>query len=176
VEHNKDVAFNALINQKQLKHLWLPFDINIVKQRIQLEWDIHYRALLLNVPYIVQPIQDLPAPCSPIHETELEDPLPPDSGTIVDSPLSPFPNNVLPEPYPDSRQEPGEWWYDHYSQVKLCEELGDDDETPLELKRRDARIKAAKGSRSKRHVPHDFTDLVFVWEPTDVHPTFLLRR
>jgi hypothetical protein len=178
VAHESEVRFKTLVDVQQLKHLWLPFDLPTVTQRIRLEWDTHYRSLLLNIPYVpsAQPHHTSPEPLPTVSVSE--SPLPHPS-PYDDSPLSPPSRDAddeLPEPYSNSGQQAGEWWYDHHHLVRLTQELGDDDETPREQKTREANEKLAEKIRVQDQLPRDFKHSVFVWEPTDVHPTFLLRR
>lgn len=175
--HNGQVKFTPLINQEQMKKLWVPFEMGTVRSCIKLEWNTHYREIMLNIPYplglgiIPRPIyiasSGLPGSSSPLQS---DADISPQSSTPIND------SKEVPEPYPGSGQEVGEWWYEHHHHVKLCLELGDDDETSKECKRREAREREAERFKTGNTLPLTFNHTVFVWEPSNLHPIFLLRR
>ncbi|KAF9521916.1 hypothetical protein CPB83DRAFT_840878 [Crepidotus variabilis] len=86
----------------------------------------------------------------------------------------PDPNPFLPAGLPADQRE---WWYDHRRDVELMEECGDGPEKDIDAELRLERIlKAAQANLLAEHLLDGYEAIWYFWEPTPLHPQFLVRR
>jgi len=73
VIHEPDIQFKTEIDEKQMKYMWLPFNLPTVTERIRLEWVTHYRSIFFNIPYEPLPKRPIPESFyepSAVHDSE----------------------------------------------------------------------------------------------------------
>jgi len=183
VGHGGAIYVETLIDDAASRRFYLPFPVQHGLERIEKLWREEQSF-------------DVPSPCVPGSQTDVgHESLPVqhvdegaattasigfhDENNDLDSPESPrnAKEECLPLPLPHSEQQPGEWWHVHHLEgtrrrsLEMYTESDDEETDRLELE------KAAEAVNANSTLPPDFTaGKVFVWEPTQLHPTFLLRR
>ncbi len=119
----------------------------------------------------------VPTPSYPPHPNDdLESPQSP--LIFMDDPFIDLNEQGLPQPFPDSGQSAGQWWYDHVREVRMARQFerdfgNDSDEEGEEVVESE---KTALMLNKDDSLPLAFVSSVFVWEPTHGHDLFLLRR
>ena len=131
--------------------------------------------LLVSEDFVQSPYT--PTPFYPPHPNDdLESPQSP--LIIMDDPFIDPDEQNLPQPFPDSGQSPGQWWYTHVREIRMAQEFerdfgNDSDEEGEEVVESE---KSAIALNKIDSLPLAFVSNVFVWEPTPNHALFLLHR